>query len=71
VLFIAVSLMVAVLLSGAALAQTLTTAMTGLVSSTEDNAMEGVLVSAKSTDDFLEATWRNRRRDGPMSAFGQ
>jgi streptogramin lyase len=48
-LLVAVSLAFAILLSGAALAQTPATALTGLVSSAEDGAMEGVLVSASKT----------------------
>ena len=45
-LLVAVSLAFALLLSGAALAQAVASALTGLVSSAEENAMEGVLVSA-------------------------
>jgi streptogramin lyase len=45
-LFVAVNLAFANLLSDAALAQTPATALAGLVSSAEDEAMEGVLVSA-------------------------
>ena len=55
-LLVAVSLAVAILLSGAALAQTLATALTGLVSSAEDNAMEGVLVSASKTGSSVTVT---------------
>jgi streptogramin lyase len=55
-LVIAVSLAVAILLSGAVFAQTLGTALTGLVSSAEDNAMEGVLVSASKTGSPITVT---------------
>src|SRR5262249_22354110 len=48
-LVIAVSLAFTILVSGAALAQAPVTVLTGLVSSAENNAMEGVLVSASKT----------------------
>src|SRR5437899_345051 len=55
-LLTAVSLVVAVLLSGPALAQTSATALTGLVSSAENKAMEGVLVSASKTGSPVAVT---------------
>jgi virginiamycin B lyase len=51
-----VSLTAAILLSGAALAETPAAALTGLVSSAEDNAMEGVLVSASKTGSSVTVT---------------
>ena len=48
-LVIAVGLAFTFLVSGVAFAQTPATALTGLVSSAENNAMEGVLVSASKT----------------------
>src|SRR5215510_1579786 len=48
-LVIAVSLAFTALASGGPLAQTLATRLTGLVSSAENNAMEGVLVSASKS----------------------
>jgi virginiamycin B lyase len=53
---LAVSLGFATLLSGAALAQMPATALTGLVSSTEESAMEGVLVSASKTGSAITVT---------------
>src|SRR5712691_4810053 len=55
-LLTAVSLAAAILVSGAALAQTPATALTGLVSSAEDGAMEGVLVSASKTGSPVTVT---------------
>src|SRR5437868_15381570 len=55
-LVIFVSLVIVILLSGAVSAQTPGTALTGLVSSGEDNAMEGVLVSASKTGSSLTVT---------------
>jgi hypothetical protein len=48
-LVIAVGLAFTILVPGVAFAQTPATALTGLVSSAENNAMEGVLVSASKT----------------------
>ena len=48
-LVIAVGLAFTIPVSGVALAQTPATALTGLVSSAENNAMEGVLVNASKT----------------------
>ncbi|MGA6940661.1 MAG: hypothetical protein WBZ27_01355, partial [Pseudolabrys sp.] len=48
-LVIAVGLAFTILVPGVAFAQTPATALTGLVSPAENNAMEGVLVSASKT----------------------
>ena len=55
-LFVAASSAFAMLLSGAAPAQTQGPALTGLVSSAEENAMEGVLVSAKRAASTITVT---------------
>ncbi len=55
-LVIAVSWAFASLVSGPALAQTTATALTGIVSSTEEKAMEGVLVSASKTGSPVTVT---------------
>ena len=55
-LFAAVSLAFSILVSGAALAQTVGSALTGLVSSAENNAMEGVLVSASKKGSSITVT---------------
>jgi virginiamycin B lyase len=69
-LFIAAGSAFAMLLSGAALAQTRGPALTGLVSSAEENAMEGVLVSATgegSTVTFTVVTGKDGRFSFPAS----
>ena len=70
-LFVAASSAFAMLLSGAAaLAQTQGPALTGLVSSAEENAMEGVLVSATkegSTVTFTVVTGKDGRFSFPAS----
>jgi virginiamycin B lyase len=53
---VAVGLLLATLVPGASLAQTVATALTGLVSSAENNAMEGVLVSASKTGSPVTVT---------------
>ena len=55
-LVIAVGLAFTILVSGVALAQTPATALTGLVGSAENNAMEGVLVSASKTGSPVSIT---------------
>ena len=69
-LFVAAGSALAMLLSGAALAQTQGSALTGLVSSAEENAMEGVLVSATkegSTVTFTVVTGKDGRFAFPAS----
>ena len=53
---VAVGLLLAAVVPGASLAQTVATALTGLVSSAENNAMEGVLVSASKTGSPVTVT---------------
>jgi streptogramin lyase len=70
---VAVSLLFAMLVPGVSLAQTFATALTGLVSSTESSAMEGVLVSASKTGSPVTVTvvtGKDGRFSFPLSKLG-
>jgi virginiamycin B lyase len=72
-LVVAVSLLFATLVPGISLAQSVATALTGLISSAENNAMEGVLVSASKSGSPVTVTvvtGKDGRFSFPASKLG-